>query len=328
VSVTFGILGSVLETSARLLRLLSLLQSRHMWSGDELAERLRVDVRTVRRDMDRLRTLGYVIHSASGTGGGYRLEAGARMPPLLPDDDEAVAVAIGLRLAGMGGVAGIDDSSARALGKLDQVLPGRLRSRIGALLAATVAVPPDRSWPVVDPATLTTIAEACRDLIRLRFDYRSHDGAISNRLAEPHRLVTWGRRWYLVAWDVHVCDWRTFRVDRIEDPVTGAEFTPRRLPTDNAATYVARGVSAAAWRYHATVTVNAPAEVVAERITAAVGAVKPVDDHTCVLETGADTLDTLALYLGLLGADFHVTDPPELTEHIRSLAARYTRATP
>lgn len=323
-----GIVGSVLETSARLLRLLSLLQSRHLWSGDELAEQLRVDVRTVRRDMDRLRNLGYVINSVSGTGGGYRLQAGARMPPLLLDDDEAVAVAIGLRLAGMGGVAGIDDVSAQALGKLDQVLPGRLRNRVGALLAATVRVPPDSSWPVVDPATLATIAEACRDLIRLRFDYRSHDGATSSRLVEPHRLVTWGRRWYLVAWDVHVQEWRTFRVDRIEGPVTGAEFTPRRLPTDNVAAYVARSVSAAAWRYHATVTVHAPAEVVAKRITPAVGVVMPVDEHTCVLETGADTMDTLALYLGLLGADFHVTDPPELIEHIRSLAARYTRATP
>jgi predicted DNA-binding transcriptional regulator YafY len=318
----------MLETSARLLRLLSLLQARPDWTGPELAARLEVTTRTVRNDVERLRALGYPVHATRGAMGGYRLGAGATLPPLLLDDEEAVAVVVGLRPAAGGAVRGIEEASQRALAKLEQVLPARLRRRVQALQAATVPVPWDRPVPTVEPAVLTTLAGACRDHHLLRFDYRDHGGATSRRSVEPYRLVAWGRRWYLVAWDTARRDWRTFRVDRIEDPVTGAEFTPRRLPTDNAATYVARGVSAAAWRYHATVTVNAPAEVVAERITAAVGAVKPVDDHTCVLETGADTLDTLALYLGLLGADFHVTDPPELTEHIRSLAARYTRATP
>jgi predicted DNA-binding transcriptional regulator YafY len=319
----------MLETSARLLRLLSLLQARRDWSGAALAERLGVSERTVRRDVDRLRDLGYPVHATRGTDGGYRLGAGAAMPPLLLDDDEAVAVAVGLRTAAGGTVAGIEDTSVRALAKLEQVLPVRLRHRVNALQTYTVPVPADRPGPTVDPAVLTALAAACRDAERLRFDYRGHDGSASVRAVEPHCLVSWGRRWYLVAWDVDRHDWRTFRVDRIAPRTpTGPRFPPREGPEGGAAAHVARGVSSAAWRYRARVLVHAPAEVVTERINPAVGVVEAVDEHTCVLNTGADSLHTLTVYLGMLDLDFKVTEPAELVTHLRALTARYARATP
>ncbi|GAA4706641.1 helix-turn-helix transcriptional regulator [Phytohabitans rumicis] len=317
----------MLETSARLLRLLSLLQAKRDWSGAALAERLEVSERTVRRDVDRLRDLGYPVHASRGTDGGYRLGAGAAMPPLLLDDDEAVAVAIGLRTAAGGTVAGIEETSVRALAKLEQVLPARLRHRVNALQAYTVPVPPDRPGPTVDPGVLTTLAAACRDAERLRFDYRGHDGSASVRAVEPHRLVSWGRRWYLVAWDVDRQDWRTFRVDRIDPRTpTGPRFAPREGPEGGAAAHVARGVSAAAWRWRARVLVHAPAEVVTERINPAVGVVEAVDIGSCILDTGADSLNTLAVYLGMLDLDFEVTDPPELVAYLRTLGSRYGRA--
>jgi predicted DNA-binding transcriptional regulator YafY len=318
----------VLETSARLLRLLSLLQAKRDWSGSALAERLEVSERTVRRDVDRLRDLGYPVHASRGTDGGYRLGAGAAMPPLLLDDDEAVAVAVGLRTAAGGTVAGIEETSVRALAKLEQVLPARLRHRVNALQSYTVPVPPDRPGPTVDPGVLTLLAAACRDAERVRFDYRGHDGSATIRSVEPHRLVSWGRRWYLVAWDVDRQDWRTFRVDRIAPRTpTGPRFGPRDGPPGGAAAHVARGVSAASWRYTARVLVHAPAEVVTERINPAVGVVEAVDSDTCVLNTGADSLTTLAVYLGMLDVDFEVTSPPELVAYVRSLSERYARAT-
>ncbi|MDH2426646.1 YafY family protein [Sphaerisporangium sp. TRM90804] len=317
----------MLETSARLLRLLSLLQARREWAGAALAERLNVSERTVRRDVDRLRELGYPVNATRGTDGGYRLGAGTAMPPLLLDDEEAVAVAVGLRTAA-GGVAGIEESSVRALAKLEQVLPTRLRSRVNTLQAYTEPVPADRPGPVADPGVLTTLAAACRDQERLRFDYRSHDGSASLRVVEPHRLVSWGRRWYLVAWDVDRRDWRTFRADRVEPRTpTGPRFPPRDPPEGGAAAYVARGVSAAAWRHRSRVVVHAPAQVVTERVNPAVGVVEAVDGHTCVLHTGADSLNTLAVHLGMLDLDFEVTEPPELVEHLRDLTARYARST-
>jgi predicted DNA-binding transcriptional regulator YafY len=318
----------MLETSARLLRLLSLLQARLDWPGAALAERLDVSERTVRRDIDRLRELGYPVHATRGTDGGYRLGAGAVMPPLLLDDDEAVAVAVGLRTAAAGGaVAGIEETSVRALAKLEQVLPSRLRHRVNSLQTYTEPVPPDRPGPVVEPAVLTALAAACRDRERLRFDYRGHDGSMSVRAVEPYRLVSWGRRWYLVAWDVDRSGWRTFRVDRVQPRTpNGPRFPPRDPPEGGAAAYVARGASAAAWRYHARVLVHAPAEVVTERINPAVGVVEAVDERTCLLHTGADSPNTLAVYLGLLDLDFEVTEPPELVEHLRTLTARYAGA--
>jgi predicted DNA-binding transcriptional regulator YafY len=319
-----GRLGTMLETSARLLRLLSLLQTPRDWTGPELAGRLEVSTRTVRKDIERLRGLGYPVHATRGPAGGYRLEAGAAMPPLLLDDEEAVAVALGLRTAAGGTIAGIEETSLRALAKLEQVLPARLRRRVNAL--HTYTTPISGSGPTVDAAVLTAVTASCRDHERLRFDYRGHDGTASLRVVEAYRLVNWGRRWYLVAWDTGREDWRTFRADRIAPRTpAGPRFTPRDLP-DDAAAHVMRGVSAAAWRHRAQVTVHTSAETIAERINPAVGTVEAIDEHTCVLHTGADTLETIAAHLGLLGADFTVTHPPELRMHLRRLSDRYRRA--
>lgn len=318
----------MLETSARLLRLLSLLQTPREWSGRELAERLGVSGRTVRNDVERLRALGYPVAATRGAAGGYRLEAGAAMPPLLLDDEEAMAVALCLRAGTGHPVTGIEEAALRALAKLEQVLPARLRTRVNALTSYTVQAPADRPAPAVDPEVLVTVTAACRNRERLRFDYRAHDGTASLREVEPYRLVAWGRRWYLVAWDTGRGDWRTFRVDRIEPRTPGGgRFTPRELPED-VTTRIRRGVSAAAWRHRAEVTVHAPAEVIAERINPAVGTVEPLDGDTCLLRTGAADLDTLAVHLGMLGADFTVTGPPDLVDRLRVLATRYANATP
>ncbi|MFB9630000.1 helix-turn-helix transcriptional regulator [Nonomuraea helvata] len=319
----------MLDTSARLLRLLSLLQTPREWTGSELAERLGVSGRTVRADVERLRTLGYPVLATRGSAGGYRLGAGAVLPPLLLDDEEAVAVTVGLRTATGGAIAGIEEASLRALAKLEQVLPSRLRRRVGALQAYTVPVPRGDAGPSVDASVLTTLSAVCRDRERLRFDYHDHAGAATVRTVEPYRLVIWGRRWYLLAWDVERDDWRTFRVDRIRPRTpTGPRFTSRDLPDDDVAAYVSGRVSAAAWRYRAQVTVHAPAEVIADRIGPAAGTVERLDDRTCVLHTGADTIETLGVHLGLLDADFDLTGPPELLTHLRRLAHRYIRATP
>lgn len=216
----------------------------------------------------------------------------------------------------------------RALAKLENVLPSQLRRRVSAVADYTVPIPPDSPTPEIDPAVLTTLASACRDHEGLRFDYRSHDGTSTVRSTEPHRLVTWGRKWYLVAWDTERGCWRTFRVDRIEPRTpTGPRFTPRELPgAGDLAAYVARGVSAAAYRFRARVTVHAPAAVIADRIHPAVGVVEAIDDQSCVLATGADSVETVAVYLGLLDADFEVTEPPELVARLGLLADRFQRA--
>ncbi|MDX3226014.1 helix-turn-helix transcriptional regulator [Streptomyces sp. ME19-01-6] len=318
----------MLETSARLLRLLSLLQTPRNWTGAELAERLGVSGRTVRADVERLRSLDYPVLATRGATGGYRLGAGAALPPLLLDDEEAVAVTVGLRTAASGAIAGIEEASLRALAKLEQVMPSRLRRRVSTLQTYTVPVPRDDAGPRVDPAILTTLTAVCRDREQFRFDYHDHAGTATVRTVEPYRLINWGRRWYLLAWEVERADWRTFRVDRLRPRTpTGPRFSPRDLPSDDIAAYVSRRVSAAAWRYRAQVTVHAPAEVIAERISPAVGTVERVDRHTCVLHTGADTVETLGVYLGLLGEDFDVTGPPELLAHLRRLADRYTSVT-
>jgi len=319
----------MLETSARLLRLLSLLQSPRDWTGTELAERLEVSPRTVRNDVERLRNLGYPVHATRGAVGGYRLGAGAALPPLLLDDEEAVAVALSLRTATGGAIDGVEETSLRALAKLEQVLPSRLRRRVHALQSHTVPVPRYDRTPTAAPEVLSALAMACRDHETLRFDYETHGGDPSRRRVEPYRLANWGRRWYLVAYDLERADWRTFRVDRMSPPrqPTGPRFTPRELPEVDLASYVSRRASAAAWRYHARVTVHAPAEAVVARINPAVGVVTATDDGRCVLATGADTVDSLAVHLGLLGFDFEVTDPPELVTHLRELAGRYDRAT-
>lgn len=317
----------MLETSARLLKLLSLLQSQKTWTGTELAERQGVSARTVRNDVERLRALGYPVLATRGSAGGYRLGAGAAMPPLLLDDDEAVAVALGLRTAVRGAVAGIEEASLRALAKLEQVLPGRLRRRVGALGSIVVAVPPAVSAPLVDAEVLTAIAAACRDVTRLRFSYTSHDGAGSDRDVEPYRVVNWGRRWYLVGFDVTRDDWRIFRADRITVRTPGGpRFTARPLPTADLADYVARRVSAATMRYRARVTVFASAAEIEERTGGWAGPVTAVSETTCLLDTGSDDAEKLAAYLGMLGYDFRVDEPGELVDALRVLGGRYLRA--
>jgi len=315
----------VTETASRLLTLLSLLQARRDWPGGELAARLEVSTRTVRRDVERLRALGYPVTSLPGPAGGYRLGAGAAMPPLLVDDDEAIAIAVGLRTAARASVEGIEEASLRALVKVEQVLPARLRHRVSALGAATMSLP--AGGPTVDPQALTAIASGCRDRERIRFAYRDRDGAESRREAEPHALVNLGRRWYLAAWDGGRGDWRTFRVDRIRDPApTGVPFTPRGLPGGDPVTYVERSLSSTPHRFEARVILAAPAEQIRDSLPGGWGSVESIDDRSCGYRTGDDDLDWLALRIAMLGADFEIVEPPELVERLRALADRVGRA--
>ncbi|SOD87630.1 MULTISPECIES: YafY family protein [unclassified Streptomyces] len=318
----------MLETSARLLRLLSLLQAHREWSGAELAERLGVTPRTVRRDVDRLRELGYPVNASPGTGGGYQLGAGAELPPLLLDDDEAVAVAVGLRTAAGQGIEGIGETSVRALAKLEQVLPDRLRRRVGALNAFTVPMlrggPP--STPV-DPAVLTELAHLCRDAERLRFEYLSHDGAASRRTVEPHRLVCTERRWYLVAWDVDREGWRTFRVDRITPkPPHGPRFVPREPPAEDLAAYVSKGVSTSAYATHSTVRLLVPLREAAERISPSAGMLEADGEDACILRSGAPNLEVMVIHIMMTGVPFEVLEPVELNEVIRRVRDRLDAA--
>ena len=316
----------MLETSARLLRLLSLLQSRRDWTGAELASRLGVTTRTIRNDVDRLRGLGYPVEARPGVAGGYRLGAGRSLPPLLLDDDGAVAVAIGLRTAAGGSVAGIEETSVRALAKLRHVLPSRLWHKVSAF--GSHALPMPAPGPQVDLDALTLIAGACRDHEQLRFDDRSHSGAGSRRVVEPYRLLNDRRRWYLLAWDLDRDAWRTFRVDRVAARTpTGPRFRPRALPPESEiAAQVARGIGEATWRYRARVVVYAPADHVRARLPIPVE-VRSLGGDRCTFEPGSDHPQMLALYLGLLDADFEVVDSPELVDALRTLAGRYRRAT-
>jgi predicted DNA-binding transcriptional regulator YafY len=319
----------MLETSARLLKLLSLLQTPREWPGPELADRLGVSTRTIRHDVDRLRSLGYPVDATRGAIGGYRLGAGAAMPPLLLDDEEAVAIAVSLRTAAGGAVAGIEETALRALTKLQQVLPSRLSRRVDALQSYTVRIggTPGRSGPIVDGASLALMAAACRDRERLRFGYLDHTRTATRRAVEPHRLVNWGRRWYLVAWDVDRNDWRTFRVDRIEKPTAvGLRFTERQPPGGDAAAYVRQGSRTAQWKFMARLKVAAPASVIAEKLGPAAESVEVLDEDSCLLSLGAPSVEAMAPWLGFLGAEFEVLDSPELAAELRALAARYRRA--
>lgn len=312
------------DTPARLLRLLSLLQVRSDWTGARLADELGVTARTIRNDIERLRSLGYPIHGTAGVAGGYRLGAGTSLPPLLLEDDEAVAVAVGLRTAADRGVSGIEESSLRALAKLEQVLPPRLRPRVRALHTATLSI--GAAGPSVDAEVLSAIAAAIRDHERLRFDYAGADGPARLRTAEPHRLVHTRGRWYLVAWDVDRDDWRTFRADRIRPRShTGPRFRPRRDPDGDLAAYVERRLGTAMWRYRARVEVHAPAERVAARVPPAV-VVERIDARSCYANVGSDSPHELALWLGMIDADLQVDAGSELAREFRELADRYARA--
>jgi predicted DNA-binding transcriptional regulator YafY len=319
---------TMLETSARLLRLLSLLQSRRDWRGAELADRLGVSLRTVRRDIGRLRDLGYPVDASPGAAGGCRLGAGAALPPLLLDDEEAVAVAISLRMAAAGSVTGLEETSLRALTKLQQMLPSRLRHRISAFHATTVPLTgPGATGETVEAGLLTDVAAACRDQRRLRLRYAGRDG-VSIRRVEPHRLVHTTRRWYLLAWDTDRDDWRTFRLDRIQGPLgpPGARFTPRQPPAGDAAAYVSQSISSAPYRYQARIRIQAPVEEVARRTSPAAGWLEAAGPDACILHTGSDSLDELALFVALKGFGFQVLEPPELIPVLHALAERLRAA--
>ncbi|WP_415948893.1 helix-turn-helix transcriptional regulator [Streptomyces sp. KLOTTS4A1] len=317
----------MLETSARLLKLLSLLQAHREWSGADLADRLGVTARTVRRDVDRLRELGYPVHASSGTGGGYRLGVGAEMPPLLLDDEEAVAVAVGLRTAAGQGIEGIGESSVRALAKLEQVLPERLRRRVSTLNAYTVPMLRAGRSSAVDPCVLTELAGVCRDGELLRFEYRDHGGNPTRRTVEPHRLVCTERRWYLVAWDVDRADWRTFRADRITPrPPHGPRFAPRTPPAEDLAAYVSRGVSHQAYDARATFRLHVPLAEAQQHITPSTGVLEAETDNSCILHTGAMSLDGMVIHVMLMGYEFDVLAPAELGEHLTRSRDRLSRA--
>jgi predicted DNA-binding transcriptional regulator YafY len=308
-----------------LLALLGLLQSRAVWSGAELAERLEVSGRTVRNDIERLRRLDYPVEAVRGPGGYYRLGVGAKLPPLLLDDDEAVAVAVGLRA--VTGVSGIEETSTRALSKLEAVLPHRLKLRVTALREAVQPGPENTGTNVADPEVdaglLMAVAAAIRDHEEIRFVYRDDE-----RLqVEPYRLVSWQRRWHLVARDASSGAWSTFRLDWMQLRVPGGRrFTPVELPGGDYPAFVLRTTAFAGWQVHVRITVHAPAAEVLNRINPTVGVVEAIDDRTSVLVTGADSVETVAVYIGMLGLDFTVAEPPELVAHLTTLAKRYAKA--
>ena len=303
------------NTSARMLRLLSLLQTHRYWPGSELADRLEVSPRTLRRDVDRLRELGYPVDAARGVAGGYQLQAGAAMPPLLLDDEEAVAIAVGLRSAAAGSVAGFEETSVRALAKVIQLLPPRLRRRIDALQAVT-APGVFGGGPSLDALTLTTLAMACRGEERIRFDYAARDGEGTRRHVEPHRLVSLGRKWYLVAWDLERGDWRSFRVDRLSAPQpTGARFRPRDLPGGDPVEWLRSRLRTIPNRYDVSILLEAQAEAV----RAVVGHWGTVEEAPggCRLRMSVDDLGWPVMVLGVLDAPFTVESPGELRERVR-----------
>ncbi len=312
------------DTAARLLSLLALLQTRPDWTSTELGARLGVTPRTIRNDIDRLRELDYPVDATRGAAGGYRLGAGAKLPPLLLDDEEAVAVAIGLRAAT--GIAGVEESSTRALSKLEQVLPSRLRPTVEALATVIERAPENNDTDVPDPevdaAVLTAVASAIRGVEWIRFDYQG-----AARLVEPYRLLSWARRWYLVGRDPSSGDWGTFRADWIEPRMpTRRRFDPVALPGGDYTAFAMRSIAESGWKVHARLRVAAPADAVLARIHHAVGVVEAVSDSESILVTGADSLDTIAAYIGMLGMDFTVESPDELRALLLTYSERYARA--
>lgn len=318
----------MLETSGRLLNLLSLLQTPREWPGPELARRLNVTVRTVRNDVERLRQLGYPVHATRGAVGGYRLEAGTAMPPLLLDDDEAVAVAVSLRTASGGAIEGLEETALRALLKLQQVLPKRLGRRVDALQSHTVRVGGRRRGPQVEGNVLAMIAATARDREIMRFQYSDHSGAATERRVEPYRLVNWGRRWYLVAFDLERDDWRTFRVDRLAEPRSvGHRFALRPLPAEDIAGYVAAKTRQVQMKVSGRVIVHAPAEEITGKLGGwAESSVEPLGPDRCRVQLGGRSVEDIAFWLGVLDRDFEVVDSPDLAAAVRRVADRYARA--
>ncbi|MDG4781074.1 YafY family protein [Micromonospora sp. WMMD961] len=310
---------TVEATTERVLRLLALLQRRPSWTAADLAAELGVTDRCVRRDVQRLRTLGYPVHAVPGVGGGYQLGAGSRLPPLLLDDEEAIATAVSLRLASGGTIAGAGEAALRALAKLDQVMPARLRAEVRAVHGATATL----VGPVteIDAELLVTLARACRDAVRVRFAYEARTGGQHERTVEPIRMVTTGRRWYLMAWDVDRDDWRTFRLDRMGAAVaTTWRFRAREHPDPVA--FVQRAVTEASYRYLARVRVRATSDQVRESVPPQVGRVEDDRDGWCVLVVGGERLDWLAAHLARLSYEVEVLEPPELRDAAALLARR------
>lgn len=311
-------------STARVLQLLGLLQSRRVWTSDELAERLEVTTRSVRRDIERLRELGYPVHASKGHGGGYQLGAGAALPPLLLDPDEAVAMAVCLRLAAGGSVAGVGESALRALSKLDQVMPARLRSQVAAVHDSTVTLT-SAAQDAVDPDVLMTLARASRDHEHVSCGYVDIRGNATRRRLEPYQLVTTGWRWYLLGYDRDRTDWRSLRLDRMSDVrALGSTFVPRDAP--DAADYVRRAITASPYRYVARVRYHASEDVVAQTFSAASVQIEPDGPDACIVTTGADDPDRMVLYLAMPGCEFEVLDPPEVARAVGAAAERLRRA--
>lgn len=311
------------DTTHRVLSLLNLLQQRPVWTGTELAERLGVTTRSVRRDVERLRALGYPVRAEHGTGGGYQLGAGKALPPLLLDDEEAVAVAVSLRLAAGGTVAGLGEAAVRSLAKLDQVLPARLRAEVKAVIDATVSL--DSPVTPVDADVLVALARAIRTPERATFDYTKADGDHGERRVEPYRLVAAVRRWYLMAWDLDREDWRTFRLDRMTAARgTGWRFKPREAP--DAVEFIRASITQAPYRFVAKVRIDASAHEVAQFVPSTIAVVEPDGDGGAILTTGADDLDYVAYHVVRLGWPVTVIDPPELRDAMRLLGERLTAA--
>jgi predicted DNA-binding transcriptional regulator YafY len=310
-----------MSTSARMLRLLSLLQTHRYWPGSELSDRLEVSPRTLRRDIDRLRELGYSVDAVRGVAGGYQLRAGGSLPPLLLEDEEAVAIAVGLQSAASGAITGMEESSVQALTKVIGLMPPRLRRQMDAIRSQTDNLP-WRGGPELEATLLTTLAQACRDSEPLRFGYTAREGEPTDRWVEPHRLVTLGRRWYVVAYDRDRQDWRSFRVDRIgEVRTTGQRFRPRELPTEDALTFVQSGIRRMPQRYAVRVRVAAPVGAVAAAV-GHWGTASGTDGH-CLLEMNLDSLEWPVVVLMGLDADFVVESPPELVDLIERAARRF-----
>jgi predicted DNA-binding transcriptional regulator YafY len=311
------------QTTERVLRLLGLLQQRPVWTGPELAERLGVTTRSIRRDVERLRALGYPVHAAQGVGGGYQLGRGRGLPPLLLDDDEAVAVAVSLRMAAGGTVSGASEAALRTLAKLDQVMPPKLRSEVRAIHEATQTL--EYGQVTVDGDALLTLARAVRDMVRVRFAYEARDGAPTSRTVEPVGLVATGRRWYVMAYDVDRDDWRTFRMDRMTS-VRATTWRFREREHDDPAAYVQRAVASAAYRFQARVVVHAPLAEVQERTSVRSVVLSALDAETTLLEAGAESLYGLAFHLSFLGWEFDVEEPAELRTALAEMGGRAIRA--
>jgi predicted DNA-binding transcriptional regulator YafY len=315
----------VLQTSARLLRLLTLLQARATWAGGDLADRLEVTPRTLRRDVDRLRSLGYPVESTTGAAGGYKLGAGAALPPLSLDEDEAIAVFVGLHAAAGTGVDGADTASLRALTKLERVLPSRLKRKLAALRAFVIKLA-DRA-PPLSLSDVSTLAGSCADRLVTELEYTGRDGKAAPRVVEPLRIVHVAQRFYLVAWDRARNDWRTFRLDRIRHPTaTTTRFHARTPPSDDLVRWVTTSLSSSPYRHRARVLLHASQAEVASRIGAFEGVVEPVSATRCILQTGAHSLDGLAVHVALLGFDFDVIEPVELRSHLARIGRRMSRA--